>query len=244
MSQFDDICVFFFGEAPGVRAVAERFDLRITVIPEVGGFGEAVATIPEALKTDYILTVDYDCHVWERKSTEDLRGQLEEALGLLQRDAADLVRLKHSWLKNSRHHSTSMYSYFYTIDQLSSKWRQSEPLSDSPSWLKKIRRMLHPIRAKRVIGRAVYVEESPHLKFPGYIHKDGNFFIVDSSVFPWTNQPSLISRGFLEKTMAKAIHQPFRMQGCLTPEDFEDALNSKEWRQSHFRIAVAPGMFI
>ncbi len=240
---FDDACVLFIGGQPGDSAVASRYGMRSFMIDEAAGFGGALKKVAEIMDTDYVLTAEHDRAVWGGSTPEKLQEQLSEAVGVLARDAADIVRLRHSWMGKSSVKAVATYSYFYTVDQLSSRWKHAENLSDAPTWVKFFRRMLNPLRAKRWIGRSVYVEENPHLKFPGYIHKDGNLFIVDSEVFHWSNQPSLLPIGFLKQQIMDATEHSLFFQ-CVTAEDLERLVNSRKWRKAHHRIGIAPGIFI
>ena len=240
---FDDVCVFFIGGHNGDSAVASKYGLRSFMIDDGLGFGGALKKAVDVMDADYVLMVDHDRAVWGGSTVETLREQLTEAMGVLVRDAADVVRLRHSWMGKSPVSAAAVYSYFYPVDQLSSRWKHAENLSDAPSWMKFFRRLMNPLRAKRWIGRSVYVEENPHLKFPSYIHKDGNLFIVDSAVFHWSNQPSLVSMGFLKKQIMGATEHSLFSQ-CVTGSDLERLVNSRKWRNAHHRIGVAPGIFL
>ncbi len=244
LEMMDDICIFFIGEHKDDISVASMYNARHVVCDEEKGFMGAVELLAQFIQTDYVLWAEHDCKVWSRLTPGRLYRQLSEALGVLERDSADLVRLRHSWLGNPHVNAAALYSYYYEIQQLSSRWRNSEKLSDAPSWVKWMRRMANPLRSRRWIGRSVYVEENPHLIFPKYIHKDGSIFIVDSAVFQWSNQPSLFSRDFLLrgtrklKDISAAAHSE-----QSTPGGFSKALNTSAWRKAHYRVGVAPGIF-
>lgn len=241
---FDDACVFFIGGSPDDAIVASRYGMRCFMIPEEKGFGGALKKLTEVMDTDFVLTVEHDCAVWGGSTVDKLREQFAEALGVLVRDAADVVRLRHSWMGQSQVSAAAVYSYFYPVEQLASRWRHAENLSEAPPWVKFFRRLLNPLRSKRWIGRSVYVEENPHVKFPSYIHKDGNLFIVDSSVFHWSNQPSLVPMGFLKKRIMEASQEWSLFSECVMGKDLERLVNSRSWRKAHHRIGVAPGIFI
>ncbi|MEG0836711.1 MAG: hypothetical protein RSE01_02785 [Akkermansia sp.] len=239
---FDDICLFFIGSTPKDEEVANTYHLRFIATSEEIGVKGAISCMVANMQTDYILLVEHDCAVWNTATSEQLGMRLNDALGVLERDAADMIRLRHSWIRNHQSTAASTYSWFYQIDQLSSFWKHAENLSEAQPWIKWVRRMLHPFRAQRWIGRSVYVEENPHLKFPRYIHKDGHIFIVDSAVFHWTNQPSLFPREFLIKSMEQiATHHA--MSDSSSKEALEKSINGHLWRKAHYRIGVAKGIF-
>lgn len=241
---FDDVCIFFIGLHRDDPSTAERYGARYVVCDEEAGFGGAIAEVGAQVSTDYILWAEHDCKIWSRLTGDMLHKQLSDALGVLERDAADLVRLRHSWLGNPSVSAASLYSHFYEIQQISSRWRNSEPLSEAPPWVKWLRRKLHPLRAKRWIGRSVYIEENPHLIYPQYIRKDGAIFIVDSEVFQWSNQPSLFSREFLLSGTSR-LNDLSRPDGgsMRTPSSFARTVNTAAWRKAHYRVGVAPGIF-
>ena len=241
---FDEICMFFINGRKEDEALAQRYGARSCLIPADEGFGGAIKQIQRVMDVDYVLVVEHDCAVWGGATAEKLQNRLSEALGVLERDAADVVRLRHSWMGQSAVSAASIYSYFYPVDQLSSRWVHAENLSDAPAWIKFLRRLRSPLRSKRWIGRSVYVEENPHLKFPNYIHKDGNLFIVDSAVFHWSNQPSIFPMDFLDKNMRRVLNYENAFTQCRTSQEFERAVNNRKWRQSHLRIGVAQGIFI
>lgn len=95
----------------------------------------------------------------------------------------------------------------------------AEGLSEAPDWIKSIRRFFHPLRSKRSIGRCVYVEQNPHLRFPQYITKIDEGYIIDSEVFQWTNQPTLIARSRIRQILT-GLEQMSGSIGKL-PQDFE-----------------------
>lgn len=241
---FDDACIFFVGSAPNDEPVAREFGIRNISTGEELGVRGGISCMIANMKTDYILFVEHDCMVWNGAVSEKLRIHLSEALGVLERDAADMVRLRHSWIRKTNTNAAAIYSFFYQVDQLSSSWKHAENLSDAAPWVKWLRRATHPLRANRWIGRSVYVEENPHLKFPKYIHKDGNIFIVDSSVFHWTNQPSLFPREFLIKGLQQVSPLLSLSYDSSSRLEFEKSVNSRHWRNSHYRIGVAQGIFI
>lgn len=237
---FDDVCIFFIGQNKDDERVARENGARFVLCDEEEGFMGALKEMGAHVDTDYILWAEYDCKIWGRLTQAALYEQLKAALDVLERDAADLVRLRHSWLGNPSVSAAALYSYYYEVEQLASHWRNSEPLSEAPGWVKWMRRMMNPLRSKRWIGRSVYVEENPHLIYPQYIHKDGSIYIVDSEVFQWSNQPSLFSREFLLNGREKLE----RLKGDgRTSSSFARSINSGRWRRSHYRVGVAPGIF-
>lgn len=238
---FDAAFVVFPADAPRVGEVARAHGVAAVPSGTEAGFVGGLATAVKKLDTDYLLLVEDDCMVWEHLRGPALSVQLQQALQLLESGLADMVRLRHAWRGSTRYKAAYHYSYFYPVEQLATLWVHSEGLSEAPDWVKSLRRFLHPVRSKRAIGRSVYVEQNPHLRFPEYIKKVENGYVIDSEVFQWTNQPTLISRSKMQHILAGLS----RAQGGVgrMPHDFENAVNNPRWRSEHMNIGVVRGIF-
>ncbi|OCA02960.1 hypothetical protein [Akkermansia glycaniphila] len=239
---FDDACVVFQSVGPKDLAVADKWEYRTVASGHYLGVIEDLRLTLENMRTDYILLMENDCPIESNLSERDVRAELEKAVRLLADGEADMVRLRHAWRPGGSSNAAAKYSRYYDVNQLSASWQNAEKLSNSPQWVKKMRRLLFPKEARHSIGRAVYVEENPHLCFPDDIRKVGSFYIVDSAVFPWTNQPSLIPRRFLEQSLVRLSRV---QQGLvnMSPDDLERLFNSRRWDSEHFRIAISKGIF-
>lgn len=241
LEYFDEACVVFPESAAKVCETALSYGLAAEVSPGDGGFIGALHTAVNALDTDYILLAEDDCMIWEHLRGETLEKQLKRALELLMSGQADMVRLRHAWRGSTRYKAAYTYSYFYPVEQLATMWVHAEGLSEAPDWVKSLRRFFHPFRSKRSIGRCVYVEQNPHLRFPRYITKIDEGYIIDSEVFQWTNQPTLISRSRIRQILSGLAQAPGTI-GKL-PQDFETAVNNPRWRDAHMNIGVIRGIF-
>ncbi len=245
MNYFDDVCVIHPAGADKVKEVAAEHGLRAESYAPEGGFIGSIRKALSAMECDYMLLAEEHCMVWEHLRGDSLEKELHEAIGLLKSNQADMVRLRHSWRGKTRYNSAYTYSYYYTVEQLATMWLHSEGLSEAPEWVKTLRRFFHPKRAKRSIGRSVYVEENPHHRFPDYIRKtDAGSYIIDSEVFHWTNQPTLIARDKLKLILSDlgVTEQSTGMIGP-SPQDFEYAVNNPRWRNAHMHIGVTMGIF-
>lgn len=241
LDYFDDSCVIFPEGAKKVGKTA--FEYGISAVPSSleGGFMGALHTAVNALDTDYVLLAQDDCMIWEHLRGENLEKQMKKALELLTSGQADMVRLRHAWRGSTRYKAAFTYSYFHPVEQLATMWMHAEGLSEAPDWVKSIRRFFHPLRSRRSIGRCVYVEQNPHLRFPEYIRKIEDGYIIDSEVFQWTNQPTLIARSRIRQILTGLA----QVSGSLgkTPEGFEEAVNNPRWRDAHMNIGVIRGIF-
>lgn len=241
LDYFDRSCVVFPDSAEKVCHTALAHGISAVPSGLEDGFIGALHTAVNALDTDYVLLAEDDCMIWEHLRGEALENQLKRALELLTSGQADMVRLRHAWRGSTRYKAAFTYSYFYPVEQLASMWMHAEGLSEAPEWVKAIRRFFHPFRSRRSIGRCVYVEQNPHLRFPKYIRKIEDGYIIDSEVFQWTNQPTLIARSTLRHILAGLT----QASGSIgkTPQDFEMAVNNPRWRDEHMNIGVIRGIF-
>lgn len=241
LDYFDDSCVIFPEGAKKMEDTAFEYGVSAAPSGLKNGFIGALHTAVNVLDTDYVLLAEDDCMIWEHLRGEALKNQMKRALELLVSGQADMVRLRHAWRGSARYKAAFTYSYFYPVEQLASMWMHAEGLSEAPEWVKGIRRFFHPFRSKRSIGRCVYVEQNPHLRFPKYIRKIEDGYIIDSEVFQWTNQPTLIARSRLRQILAGLTQAP----GSIgkTPQDFEAAVNNPRWRNAHMNIGVIRGIF-
>lgn len=230
------------GSASAVQQIAAEYKIPVFSANAEQGFFSMLKEGIAQSHTKYLLFVEEDCQVWEHLKGANLEKELLMSLDLLESGHADLVRLRHAWQGKVRHKAASVYSYFYPVSQLSSRWAHAEGLSDAPPWVKAFRRLIHPYKSKRWIGRSVYVEENPHLKFPHYIKKVDNSYIIDSSVFYWTNQPTLISASMM-KRIIKVAEARFTLFPSYNSLDFEDSVNGKDWKKAHLKVGVTEGIF-
>ena len=241
LDYLDAACVVYPEGADKVEHTARVCGIPAAPSSMEGGFIGALATAVATLDTDYVLLAEDDCMVWEHLRGEMLEKQLKKALDLLVSGQADMVRLRHAWRGSTRYKAAYTYSYFYPVEQLATLWMHAEGLSEAPDWVKSMRRFFHPVRSKRSIGRCVYVEQNPHLRFPQYIRKIEGGYIIDSEVFEWTNQPTLIARSRMRQILA-GLAQAHGNIGKL-PQDFENAVNNPRWRDAHMNIGVIRGIF-
>lgn len=240
LTLFEDAVLCFQEISNQDRALAEELRVRYVGKDRNDGIMAGFRFAYESLNTEYVIVLENDCLLRENRETAHRR--LSESLELLQTGKADLARVRSLYHPGPPIRAASEYSRFYTIQQQANGWANSEQLSTSSSFVRLLRRLTHPLKARKWIGRSVYIEEHPELKHPKYIHKIGDSFIVDSSVLPWTNQPTLLSRSFLGELLDFAdAHPSSRTVNGF--QDFEKNLNCAHWQNKHYQIAVSPGIF-
>ncbi len=244
LKYFDEVCVVYPEGARKVKAQADAYSLPAVPSPVERGFIGAIYTAVNTMQSDYIVVAEDDCLVWEHLKDDALERELKSAVNLLETNQAHMVRLRHAWRGNTRYKAAYEYSYYHSVEQLATLWLHSEGLSEAPEWVKALRRLSHPVRARRSIGRSVYVEENPHLRFPQYIRKVDDAYIIDSEVFHWTNQPTFISRALMNALLT-GLGVTHNSTGDIGPllRDFEAAVNNPRWRKAHMNIGVTEGIF-
>ncbi len=240
LSLFEDVVLCFQEISAPDRALADDLQIRYVGKPHNAGIMAGFRLAYESIQTEYVIVLENDCLL--RESRETAYQRLTESLALLQSGAADLARVRSRFHPGPPIRAASEYSRFYTIEQQALGWANSEQLSTADPWVRCLRRLLRPLKARKWIGRSVYIEEHPELKHPKYIHKIGDSFIVDSSVLPWTNQPTLVSRAFLGDLLDFADRHP-SSRTVNGFQDFEKNLNCAHWQKKHYQIAVSPGIF-
>lgn len=237
---FDDAVLCFQEIDEEDRLLARDLGLRCTGTEKNSGIQGGFRMACNSLRTDYIIVLENDCPMVVDPA--EARRQLLRSIELIEAGKADVVRLRSRFDPGMKWRGAAIYSWFYPVTQPDPRWNQTETLDPSPRWIKKIRRTLRPFKARKWSGRSVYIEQHPDQLFPDRIQREDEVFLVDSSVMPWTNQSSLVTRSFLERLLDYADAHP-RSRTVHGFQDLEKPLNCRFWRKAHFRIAIMPGIF-
>lgn len=239
-SLFDDVVLCFQEISDDDIALAKEFGIRYVGTPTNTGIQGGFRMAYQSLRTDYVIILENDLRMIADK--EEARKQLLDCLNMLEQKVIDAARLRSRFTPGFPIRAASGYSRMFPIRELHHAWENSEPLDDTPDWMKYLRRTLRPNKARKWSGRSVYVEQNPEKLFPHIISKHGNYLIVDSSALPWTNQPTLVSRKLLGELLDYAdTHPSSRTVNGF--QDFEKPLNCRYWKRRHYKIAVSPGIF-
>ncbi|MEE9273122.1 MAG: hypothetical protein V3U57_07650 [Robiginitomaculum sp.] len=226
-SLFDDTMIFLPDPDVSVKAVARKYPTRVETSSQNLGILNGMEEIAKRLQTEYIFFTENDCPLVEPQH-EALR-QINKALELLLRNKACMARMRHT---------RDFGELFDTLD----KYYRYHPKPDTLT--AKTRRLMRPEKARRIIGTSIYGEDAPAAKFPNYISKpDDGFYLVDTTVMPWTNQSIIINRRFFLQTIipyCKSV--PFK-RGANGFRNLEIELNrSKFWTNSGWKIACGLGL--
>lgn len=205
------------------RALAAKFGFEARgTAANLGIFGGTRALL-NSLSGDIVISCQNDNPV--AVNPEDLVSRLTESLEAIRSGAAQWVRLR---------------------------MRRGEGFSDAPKYLRYwgkglapcCRRLLRPIKAAHMRGRAVAVEVDPSQRFPNLFQKSGSLFLSNSSIIDYSDQPFAASHAFITQVFdwADAHKEGSRtLNGRFVPEIILN--RGTWWRQSAFPVAVSDGIF-
>lgn len=184
------------------------------------------------MTTDIVLLLENDLHLIE--PAQEAERQIDSAVAMLNEGGADVVHFR------SRRNPGEPFSGLM-------KYRKYHPPKNASTLEKTgaaIRRVLRPIKARRVSGIAAYAEPAPEDRFHT-ISRDPQtgFLTMPTSIRNWTNQPFMIDRRFYLDTIlarVEAVQSTRRVNGF---KNIEIELNGSWWRRQDWTIAVAPGLF-
>ncbi len=226
-SLFDDALAFLPDPDEDVLKVTEKYPLRIETSPENKGIRAGMEEIASRLKTEYIFFTENDNPLLE--SRDEARRQIEKALELLATDQAIMARMRHVREPGEAFNTLAKYRrYFPEPDTLAARTR----------------RLLRPLKARRLCGTAIYASSDPAARFPQYIQGAGDgFYLVSTKVLPWTNQSIIIKRDFFVETILPFAKSGPERAGNNGFPNLEIELNrSRFWRNSGWQIACGPGL--
>ncbi len=247
-SLFDESLIYFSDISKEDKIIAKKYGFKA-----VGGKNKGIAVgtenLAKSLKTDYILVVQNDNPIVENLTFA--KKHLKNAIKLLEEKKADLVRIRHRWKVGEGFADVRKYLRFYPANQVDKNFIFSEhgvkktDLQDS--FRKKTRRFFRLFKSHQVKGRSIFIEKNPHKLFPDVIKKQGDFFIVDSSVINFSDQCFLTSKDFFLNVLMRFVNEnPTRnSRNRRTNNGFtapETSLNSRWWRSQHFKIAQGQGL--
>ncbi len=218
----NDAMVFFNEIGDDDRAIAEEFGLRAEGNEKNLGVRDGMKAVAERLATDYVLYLENDMPLV--KSGEEARRQIQQAADNLRSGAVNYYTLKYT-LPATRDNLGVLQKYlpYHPAPQLG--------VADSVS--RKLRRLLRPGKAEKLIGAAIFADSEPHRLFPGHIAPlPGGHWAVDSSAANWSNWAAMYPRRwFLDEIVPYAEAHP-----TSRPPDIEKPLNRRWWRRQHYRL--------
>ncbi len=223
---FTESQIFLPDPDKAVIEVANAFEINVKTIPQNLGIMENMVAAAESMSTDYILMLENDCPLIEPIS--EVRRQLTKSLELLERHDVIMARLRSVRAPCQAFSGLEKYRRLY-----------------DGSLKSRITKRLRPDKLQRLTGYALYDgPESIGRHLPHFEDVGDNFYLIDASVMPWTNQSILIHREtFLNKIIPLGRTVKTRRHANSLP-NLEIELNkSPAWRSSGWKIACGPGLF-
>ncbi|MBC6445493.1 MAG: hypothetical protein GDA50_08810 [Alphaproteobacteria bacterium GM202ARS2] len=241
---FDEVLIVFQECEEADKELAAEFGMPCKGYADNQGILGGIERVVDSITSDYLLLMEEDWQLVE--SLESAKQQIHRALEDITAGRADLYCLRHRWKRDSiSEKAIYQYRRYYPV--------YDSPLYGQSSYLHhcftRVKRRLHPVKARRLRGRAVYVESTPEHIFPTVIERDdkGHCF-VDSAALDWSNNNVLTRRDFIrEKMIDFYAHRDMGRNGFIG--DIEHVMQCacsrcRWWQQSHFKIGISdPGLF-
>ena len=241
---FDQRMIYFSDLSNIDKQIAAKYEWSYS-----GGANEGIAggmkRLAENMDTDYILLLQNDNPIVE--NAEFAEQHIRKAVELMEENKVDLCRMRHRWKVGEGFADVSKYLKFFPAQDIDQSFISQEHgfknVEYRDSIRKKILRVLRFRKTHKLKGRSIFIERKPNQIYPDNIRRDGDFFIVDSSILDFTDQCLLIS-----KKMWLDVFIPFveANPSSRAPNGFqapEICINRGWWRKKHFKIAQGPGLF-
>lgn len=233
-SLFDEHLVFFQERSEADIAVAEQFGLRHAGNQANTGIVGGVRALLEGVECDYLLLLENDCPMVE--TAEETRRQLDAALTDMAEEDIPVFRFR-SRRDPGEGLESVMKFYRYHAD------RVAAPVGCSPL-MSRLRRLVRPTKARRVLGASAYANCAPEQIFPDVFGRTGcDNLVIDSRHINWTNQSVLVDRRWMLDVILPYVdaHPSNRLVNGFS--DIEKELNGSWWRERRFRVGLVPGVF-
>ena len=233
----DEFKIFFNEISDADRAIAAEFGVEAVGDARNLGIWGGMDACANALSGDVILLLQNDCPVVAEP--DDVARLLKEGVELVRTGRADMVRLRHRFNQGDGISFRRFYGYWPVreLDPRACRYFDPELPADAgrDTLRRRLMRLLRPDGARRRVMAAIHLEAHPERVYPQWISREGDFFLVDSEIANFSEQPLLISkRLYLELSdWCRAHPRRRRINGAPV---MEHALNSKWWRSRHFRI--------
>ena len=228
----------FFNEiTDGDRALAAEFGVGCTGDARNLGIWNGMDECAKALSGDVILLLQNDCPVVA--TPEDTARYLEKGVELIRSGKADMIRLRHRFNQGDGISFRRFYGYWpvHEVDSRASRYFDPRLPADAgrDTLRRRLMRLLRPLGARRRVIAAIHLEAHPELVYPKWISREGDFFLVDSEIVNFSEQPLLISKR-LYLSLSDWCREHPRHRRINGAPVMEHALNSPWWRRQHFKI--------
>lgn len=246
---------------PEARTVAlgRAHGLRVETAPRNLGILGGHKGVADRLSTPLVLLLEDDCPLIA--PPKEVEAQLGVAADAIRSGQVDVFRLRDRLFPG-------MGARYSIVPKFHRYW----PPDDAPPALRAAaaaRRLLRPLKARRVLGTSLYEQADPHADpyalaegdipppppprrqsppealAPGLITLMAEgYYRVSPKVIPWSNQSILICRDlFLGRIIPFAEAHPGR-RGVNGFPDIERELNrTRFWERSGWHVGVGRGLF-
>ena len=214
----------------GVEAIGSEKNLGIW-----GGMDAAA----KALKGDVILLLQNDCPVVA--SADETSATIREGVELIERGEADMIRLRHRFNQGDGISFGKFFDYHFVheLDERAGKYFDPKVPADGfhDTARRILMRVLRPRASRKRLISIIHLEAHPEQVAPKFVRKVGRFYLVDSAIINFSEQPLLISKKlYLELSDWCRAHPRHRLINGAPV--MEHALNSHWWRARHFRVGI------
>lgn len=257
-----DAALLFLPE-PEDRTIAlgRAVGLDVATHPQNLGILGGFKAIAERLQTDHLLLLEDDCPLIE--GAAETARQISIARRALASGGADVFRLRHRQYPGAG-------VRFHMLDKLA-RYHARPTDAAGARLAARVRRLLRPGKALRLLGNALYEGADPHRDPYAVVPPtdddtslarapfDGDRAVAQhpkhfelmpegwirapARVMPWSNQSIMVGRDFyLGTIIAHAEAHPSRRK-VNGFSDVEKEWNTPRWRRSGFRIGLDRGLF-
>ncbi len=229
--------VFFNEISDADRALAAEFGVECCGDRRNLGIWGGMDACAKALSGDVVLLLQNDCPVVA--SPEETTRYLEEGVRLIRDGKADMIRLRHRFNQGDGISFRRFYGYWpvHEVDPRAAKYfdPQLPPDAGRDTLRRRLLRLVRPFGARRRVIAAIHLEAHPEQVYPQWISREGDYFLVDSEIVNFSEQPLLISKSLYLSLSdwCRAHPRHRRINGAPV---MEHALNSRWWRGRHFKV--------
>ncbi len=229
---FEDKVIYFQEISSKDRELAEQYGFRYEGNDANVGIREGIKQAVLANQCEQVLFLEND--VCFNQELDSAITQLKTAHQALVDGIVPVVRLRHRQEPGQAYPAIAKYKNYW-----------GDAATQNSTKLK-LKRLLRPTKARKLIGQAVMVLDHPEQHFDArdIQLQEQNYYTVNTAVLPWTNQSILLQKEWFLNTLIPIAEASKTKRHVNGFPDLEKELNSAWWRQQTFRMGVSnPGIF-
>ena len=237
----DEFFVYFNQMSEEDRACAAEYGVEARGSAENLGIWGGMDAMVRMATGDLLLFLQND-HLAVVSDAETAHW-ISRARELIEGNRADAVLLFNRFERIPGWGTSHYFDYHFVCDldpRAESSVRFFPANWNHDTLVRRLHRFFRPRAALRHMHAGLYVEREPEKVFSRYVRKEGDMYLVDSTILPFTESPFLISRRLYEglSDWGRRHQRSRTINGAPV---MEQALNCKWWRNRHFRIAFCDG---